>query len=252
MAKKWHQLEKLDHKALKKLQAERERAAKVLQEAQERKRKMIIGSVVLFAIFFIGIFIILMNRRAAEIAYREERAKLLFSEVTKFEGKVQHRNLGVWDELKEKFEFDKEYSFRTSENAFVEVQLQLNNQVKLSKQSEMTVYPPVLAKEENKIEKETVLLKRGELTSAISLDGREILEIECGGVLIEGVSGLFKVIYDQKKDKGEVVVKNGLVAVAKKRGSKKPTKVSGFYKVTFGAGELSSPTQASVIQYDWR
>jgi hypothetical protein len=147
MAKKWHQLEKLDHKALKKLQAERERAAKVLQEAQERKRKMIIGSVVLFAIFFIGIFIILMNRRAAEIAYREERAKLLFSEVTKFEGKVQHRNLGVWDELKEKFEFDKEYSFRTSENAFVEVQLQLNNQVKLSKQSEMTVYPPVLAKE---------------------------------------------------------------------------------------------------------
>jgi len=63
---------------------------------------------------------------------------------------------------------------------------------------------------------------------------------------------LFKVIYDADKNKGEVVVKNGLVEVGKKRGGGRPVKVSGFYKVTFGEGDISTPTQASVIQYDWR
>jgi ferric-dicitrate binding protein FerR (iron transport regulator) len=252
MAKKWHQLEKLDHKALKKLQAERDRAAKEAQEAQDRKRRLIIGGAVLFGLAFIVVFIMIMNRRAAEIARKEERARMLFSKVIDYKGKIQHRNLGAWDILKEKLEFDKEFSFRCAAEASVEVQLQLDNRVKLAPESEMTVYPPTLADRENKIEQEKVELKRGELTAAISLDGRGILEIECSGVLVKGASGLFKVIYDQKKDKGEVVVKNGLVEVKKKRLGKKVTKVSGFYKITFGAGEISPPTQASVIQYDWR
>ncbi|MDD2998646.1 MAG: hypothetical protein PHV05_06250, partial [Candidatus Riflebacteria bacterium] len=123
---------------------------------------------------------------------------------------------------------------------------------KLFSLSEMTVSTPVLVKTENKIEKELVVLKRGELTAAVSLDGRGILVVESADVSVVGASGLFKVIYDEKKDRGEVVVKNGLVEVGKKRGGGKPIKVSGFYKVTFGGGDISTPTQASVIQYDWR
>ncbi|MDN5278730.1 MAG: hypothetical protein PWR01_2695 [Clostridiales bacterium] len=252
MAKKWHQLEKLDHKALKKLQAERERAAKLAQEAQDKKRRMIIGGAVLCGIFFIVIFISIMKSRAAEMARKEERAKMLFSSVVEYNGKVQVRSLGAWDKLAEKMEFDAEHSFRTDPDSSVTIKLQLDNQVKLNADSEMTVYPPTLAKRENKVEKETVKLKRGEITAVVSLDGRGILEIESSGVVVNGSSGLFKVIYDQKKDKGEVVVKNGLVEVSKKRGRGKPVKVSGFYKITFGGGEVSTPTQASVIQYNWR
>jgi ferric-dicitrate binding protein FerR (iron transport regulator) len=252
MAKKWHQLEKLDHKALKKLQADRERAVKQAQEAQDKKRRMIIGGAVLFFFCFLAIFFYMMKSRSAEIARQEERDKMLFSKVVDFTGKIDHRNLGLWEKLKDKFEFDKEYTFRTEKESSVTVKLQLDNQVKLSGESEMTVYPPVLHKKENKIEKEPVKLKRGEITAAVSLDGRGLLEIESAGIVVNGSSGLFKVIYDDRKDKGEVVVKNGLVEVSKKRGGGKPVKVSGFYKVTFSEGNVSTPTQASVIQYDWR
>jgi hypothetical protein len=252
MAKKWHQLEKLDHKALKKLQAERDRAAKQAKEAQERKRRMIIGSAVLFGIIFILIFVSIMRNRAAEIARQEEREKMLFSKVVKHSGQLQWRNLGIWNKFKEEFEFDTRHSFRTEKDSTVTVKLQLDNQVKLAENSEMTILPPELAKKENKIIKEIVELKRGELTAAISLDGRGILHIEVSGISVKGSSGLFKVIYDATEDKGEVVVKNGLVEVSKIRGSSKPQKVSGFYKITFSGSEISDPTQASVIQYDWR
>mgnify|MGYP000889353170 CR=1 FL=1 len=252
MAKQWHQLEKLDHKALKKLQLEREKAQKLAQEAEEKKRRMVIGVIVLAAILVLSIFIMMMRKRSAALAFQEERSKLLFSRVTEFSGKVEHRHIGAWDRLTEKFEFDKEYSFKTSPEGTVTVQMQLENQVKIAGKSEMTIMPPLLAAKENKIEKEPMLLKRGDLTAAISLDGRGILVIEASDVLVTGASGLFKVIYDDEKDRGEVVVKNGLVEVGKKRGGGKPVKVSGFYKVTFGGGEISTPTQASVIQYDWR
>ncbi|PKL49530.1 MAG: hypothetical protein CVV42_05985 [Candidatus Riflebacteria bacterium HGW-Riflebacteria-2] len=252
MSKKWHQLEKLDHKALKKLQAERERAAKQAQEAEENKRKMIIGGAVLFGIVVLMIFARIMHSRSASLARQEERAKMLFSRISDFSGKVEHRNIGTWDRLNDKFEFDKEFTYKTGEESTVTVQMQLDNQVKLFPMSEMTVYPPTLNDTENKIEKEPVLLTRGELTAAISLDGRGVLEIEVADVVVVGASGLFKVIYDVEKGKGEVVVKNGLVEVGKKRGGGRPVKVSGFYKVTFGEGEISTPTQASVIQYDWR
>lgn len=252
MAKKWHQLEKLDHKALKKLQSDRDRAVRLAQEAQDKKRRLIIGGAVLFFFCFVGIFVYLMKSRAAEIARQEERDKMLFSKVADFSGQIECRNLGIWEKLKEKFEFDKEYTFRTTKESSVTIKLQLDNQVKLAAESEMTVYPPKLHKKENKIEKEPVKLKRGEITAAVSLDGRGLLEIESAGIVVTGASGLFKVIYDDRKDKGEVVVKNGLVEVSKKRGGGKPVKVSGFYKVTFGEGNVSTPTQASVIQYDWR
>ncbi len=252
MAKQWHQLEKLDHKALKKLQVEREKAQKLSQDAEEKKRRMIIGVVVLAALVVLSVFIVVMRKRAATLAFQEERNKLLFSRVTDITGKVEHRHIGAWEVLKEKIEFDKEYSFKTAPEGSVTIQMQLENQVKLAGKSEMTVMPPALADKENKVEREPVTLKRGELTAAISLDGRGILVVDSSDVQVTGASGLFKVIYDDEKDKGEVVVKNGLVEVSKKRGGGKPVKVSGFYKVTFGGGEVSPPTQASVIQYDWR
>ena len=67
MSKKWHQLEKLDHKALKKLQAEREKAAKQAQEAEEKKRKMVIGGAVLFALVVLLIFVQIMPDICADI-----------------------------------------------------------------------------------------------------------------------------------------------------------------------------------------
>ena len=252
MSKKWHQLEKLDHKALKKLQGERDKAAKQIQDAEEKKRRMVIGVAVLFGIIVLIGFISIMRSRSAALASQEERAKMLFSRISDFTGKVEHRYVGTWDKLNEKFEFDKEYTFKTAEESTVTIQMQLDNQVKLFPGAEMTVSPPTLAAAENKIEKEPVILRRGELTAAISLDGRGVLEIEVADVVVVGASGLFKVIFDEKKAKGEVVVKNGLVEVGKKRGGGRPVKVSGFYKVTFGEGEISTPTQASVIQYDWR
>lgn len=252
MSKKWHQLEKLDHKALKKLQTEREKAAKAAQEAEDKKRRMIIGGAVLCGLFVLVVFISIMRNRSAALAFQAERAKLLFSRVVDFTGTVDHRYIGAWEKLNGKLEFDKEYSFKTAEESTVTIQLQLENQIKLFPLSELTVNPPVLADKENKIEKEPVALKRGEMTAAISLDGRGLLHIECEDVIVTGSSGLFKVIYDEKKEKGEVVVKNGLVEVSKKRGGGKPVKVSGFYKITFGGGDISTPTQASVIQYDWR
>ncbi len=252
MSKKWHQLEKLDHKALKKLQGEREKAAKAVQEAEEKKRRMIIGAAILCGLVVLVVFISIMRSRSAALAFQAERAKLLFSRVVEFTGKVEHRYIGAWEKLTGKIEFDKEYTFKTAEESSVTIQLQLDNQIKLFQQSELTVNPPILAEKENKIEKEPVVLRRGEMTAAISLDGRGMLEIECADVIVTGSSGLFKVIFDEKKEKGEVVVKNGLVEVGKKRGGGKPVKVSGFYKITFGDGEISTPTQASVIQYDWR
>lgn len=252
MSKKWHQLEKLDHKALKKVQGDREKSAKLAADAAEKKRRMVIGAAVLCGLVVLVVFISMMRSRSATLAFQADRAKLLFSKVTEHSGKVEHRYIGAWEKLTGKMEFDKEYTFKTAEESSVTLQLQLDNQIKLFQQSEITVNVPLLAEKENKIEKEPVILRRGELTAAISLDGRGLLEIECVDIVVVGSSGLFKVIYDEKKEKGEVVVKNGLVEVTKKRGGGKPVKVSGFYKITFGGGEISSPTQASVIQYDWR
>jgi hypothetical protein len=253
MAKKWHQLEKLDHRALKKLQIEREKAVKAQEEAAEKTRKFIIAGAVCFGFFMLFIFMWFIKSRSEKRAFAEAREKLKISKVVKYSGSVKHRHIGLWLKLKKKLEFSKDHSFKTEKKGSVSVQLQLENVLKLSEDSEMTVFTPVISKTENKIEKEKAKLKRGELTVAIALDGRDLLEIETGGIIVSGASGLFKIIYDKKKNKGEVVVKNGLVKVYSKRSKKrKAVKVSGFYKVAFSGGVVKSPTQASVIQYDWR
>lgn len=252
MAKQWHQLERLDHKALKKLQAERERSAKAAAAAEARKKQAIIGGIILAVFVAICALGWVINSKAKAKANQEEREKLLFSNVTEFSGSAEFRKTGLWEALTANIKFKEEHSFRTMEESSLSVQMQFENQVKLYADTEVVVKPPILEAKENKIKQEIVELNRGEITAAVSLDGRDLMCIEVSNIKIIGRSGLFKVIYKDEDDKGEVVVKNGLVEVSPKTGGDKPIKLSGFYKLTFDNGELSSPSQASVIQYDWR
>lgn len=252
MAKQWHQLERLDHKSLKKLQQEREKALQAQKAEAERKRLMIIGGAILAVIAFIAFFIIILRNRAAERAYQEERAKLLFSSVTDVNGKVMGKSLGDWEPISKGFRFNSEYTFRTEKEASLVIELQRKNMLKLMPESELVVKPPTLAEKENKVIQESAILNRGEVTVSIAHDGAKLLEIEVGGILVVGTSGLYKVIYNSSKKSGEVVVKNGLVEAFSRLNTAKRVQFSGFYKVTFQDGQISNPTQASVIQYDWR
>lgn len=250
MAKQWHQLEKLDHKALKKLQAEREKQKLLAQKAEEQKRIMIVGGIILSVVIIIIAFGIMISKRSKELAFKEEREKLYISSVIEKVGNPEFRNAALWEPVKDNMQFSEDCSFRTNESDSVTVQLQLNNLIKALGNTEMIVVKPFLAEKENKVEKEAAELVRGEVTVTIDLDGRDLLEIIAAGVTISGKSGLFKILYNQDKDYGEVVVKNGLVEV--KSQTDEPVKVSGFYKVVFSSRKVQQPVQASVIQYDWR
>jgi len=252
MAKKWHQLERLDHKALKKLQQEREKAAKLAQAAAEKRKIIFIAVAVLVAIVLLVVFGLVLKSQFDAKAVKKAREKLLSAKIIVIKNDVKGRDLGKWEKVKKKFEFSKPYSFRTGKKSSVSVQLQLENILKLSENSEITVDVPELEKKEIKVKKETAELKNGELTVSIALDGRDLLDIKVGRVSVKASSGLFKIIYDSRKGKGEVVVKNGVVSVRPARSKAKGTKVTGFYKILFKGNKISSPTQASVIQYDWR
>lgn len=253
MAKQWNQLERLDHKALKKLQAEREKAAKLEAAALERKKNIIMGAVVLFIIILVGVFIHGLRVKAKNKAFQEEREKLTYSSVTEHDGTVEYRISGDWESLFKDIKFNEPYSFRTSEESFLTVLMQLDNQAKLYGETEVTVNPPEFENATtNKVKKEVIELIRGEITAIVSLEGRGVMSIETSSIRIVGQSGLFKVKYNDEEGTGEVVVKNGLVEVSKKDGSSKPVKITGFYKVTFDGDEISNPSQASIIQYDWR
>ncbi|HEY9068679.1 MAG TPA: hypothetical protein VIV61_00400 [Candidatus Ozemobacteraceae bacterium] len=252
MAKQWHQLEKLDHKSLKKLQLDREKQAQQQKQEADRKRIAIIIGSVLLAIICAVVFLMILRNRSAQKAYQEEREKMYKVAVTDVKGSVQGRSIGDWEKVPPGFSFDDEYTFKVEKDGALAVKLQLENVVKLASMSEMTVMKATLHETENRVVRESVSLSRGELTVAISLDGRDLLEIESGGIVAKGASGLFKVLYNQTKGSGEVVVKNGLVEVYSKKNPSKRVKVSGFYKVVFDLNQLGNPTQASVIQYDWR
>jgi len=252
MAKQWHQLEKLDHRSLKKLQQDRDKAAALLRGEAERKRKLVVAFAVMFAFAVLIVFVVILKQRGAEQAFQEARKKLYISMVSQATGRTFGRALGDWDKVSKGFSFDSEYTLKTEKDGFLVVELQLKNLLKLNANSEMVVFKPELNKKVNLVIKERAKLKRGEVTVAIALDGRDLLEVEAGGMVALGASGLYKILYNRDKDEGEVVVKNGLVEVYSKRNPKARVKVSGFYKVTFTRGTLDRPTQASVIQYDWR
>ncbi len=251
MAKQWHQLERLDHKALKKLQLEREKAAKLAAQQELRQKGIIIGSIILVAFVALIILVITIKNKRDATKREEAREKLLFTNITEFLGTVEYRRKGDWSTLNKNLNFKEDYSFRTSEDSSLSMQMQFDNTIKVYSSSEVLVNPPVLEKNEPKINKQVIELDRGELTAIISIGGRGLIHIKASNVYIVAQSGLFKVLYNDEEDKGEVVVKNGLVEVSEAGSSGKPVKLSGFYKVTFEKGELSSPTQASVIQYDW-
>lgn len=252
MAKQWHQLEKLDHKSLKKLQQERDKQVVAVKQDAERKRIYIIVVCVFLALGMVGALLITIKNRNAKRAFEDARQLLLRATVTEASGDVYFRSVGDWEKLSKGFAFEKEHSFKGNKGGFLAIELQQKNQLKLASGSELVVFPPDLHKEENKVVKETATLRSGEVTAAISLDGREILEVEAAGVVALGASGLFKVLYNNQKGNGEIVVKNGLVEVFTRANPSKRVKVSGFYKVTFLNGKISNPTQASVIQYEWR
>lgn len=252
MAKQWHQLEKLDHKSLKKLQLDREKQALQQKQEADKKRIYIIAASILIALVCGIVFLSILRNRSAEKAYKEEREKMYAVSVAEVKGPVLGRSIGDWEKIAPNFTFDDEFTFKADKGGQMSVKLQLDNVVKLASMSEMTVLKATLHEKENRVVKESVKLTRGELTAAISLDGRDMLEIECGGIVAKGASGLFKVLYNQTKGTGEVVVKNGLVEVYSKKSASRRVKVSGFYKIVFDVNQLGNPTQASVIQYDWR
>ena len=252
MAKQWHQLEKLDHKSLKKLQVERDKAVVNQAKEADRKRIMVIAICVLLAIICGVALVFTIRSRAAKKAFDEAREKLYRVTVADASGDAQVRSIGDWDRAQKGFSFEKEHTFKTNKGAVVAIEMAYKNQVKIASGSEVVIPTPELHPIENKVVKEFATIRNGEVTAAISLDGREVLEIEAAGVVAMGASGLFKVLYNNTKGTGEVVVKNGLVEVFTRSNPTKRIKVSGFYKVTFQNGKVSNPTQASVIQYNWQ
>ncbi len=252
MAKQWHQLERLDHKALKKLQAEREKAAKLAAQKEKQQKMIIIGVLVLiFMAFIVAIGVLITNKKNSD-ELNAAKEKLLYSSVFEYNGKVEYRKTADWVELSSNITFKEDCYFKTHDDSTVTVQLQADNQVKLYKSSEILIKPPIVEEKEARVSKQIVELINGEMTSAISIDGKGLLSIQVSNLTVIGQSGLFKVIYNEEKNSGEIVVKNGLVEVSINDSSDKPTKLSGFYKATFGEGELGKPVQASVIQYDWK
>ena len=238
MAKQWHQLERLDHKALKKLQAEREKAAKLAAAKAKQQQQIIIAAVVVVAIIgFISIIVAIVNKRdATNISLEKE--KKMFSQVVEFSGTPE---------------------FRTTEDSSISIKTQEDNQTKMYPPSkdfpgtELWVKLPELSVKNDKVivDKQIIDMVKGEVTVAVSVAGKEKLRFKVAGLEIIGQPGLFKIRYNDEKDKGEVVVKNGQVDVISPS-SEKPIKITGFYKVTFENGSVSEPSQASIIQYDWR
>ena len=174
------------------------------------------------------------------------------SNVSEYKGNVEFRTNGSWAQLNVNKNFEEDASFKTSENSYVTIQMHNDNQVKVYSSSECSVKYPELDDLKEKVAKQIIKLTNGEITAVSSITGKGLINIEVSDITIVAQSGLFKVIYNEKEDKGEVVVKNGLVEVKENGSTSKPIKLSGFYKVTFEKGRLSSPVQASVILYNWR
>lgn len=182
-----------------------------------------------------------------------KKIKLLStSNVSEYTGSVEFNTNGNWSPLKEKIKFENDTGFKTSEDSSVSIQMYAENLIKLYSSSECFINSPETDDSNEKIKRQIVKLTNGEITVAASIMGRGILHINVSDITIVAQSGLFKVFYNEKEDKGEIVVKNGLIEVKENGSEFRPTKLTGFYKVKFEKGKLNSPEQASVIQYEWR
>ncbi|MBF0410717.1 MAG: hypothetical protein HQM10_25455 [Candidatus Riflebacteria bacterium] len=241
---------------MKKLQLDREKQIAAQKEEADKKRMVIIAASVVTVIALVIVFVFILMKKTAEREYQAARAKLYEHKVSDFGGAAFCRSIGDWEPMKKGMVFNTDYTFKTEKDGFITIALYMQNQVKLGSTSEMVVFKPQLHEKENRVLKERVVVNRGEITVSISMEGRDLLDVEAPGVVSIGASGLYKMIYNDVKRTGEVVVKHGLVEVLNKKGeaggNQKRVKVSGFYKVTFANFEITNPTQASVIQYDWR
>ncbi len=158
-----------------------------------------------------------------------------------YEGNVEYKTAEKWLPLKEKdTDISGELMLKTNEDSTANLQMSFDNIIKM--------YPSTTIKSNSS----SINLIHGEITTAISIIGRKHLEIQVSNVKIIGQSGLFKVLYNQERDLGEIIVKNGLIEVYNTNEKGKPIKLSGFYKIMFEKGILQNPVQASVLQYDWR
>ena len=129
MAKQWHQLERLDHKALKKLQLEREKAAKLAEQQALRNKSIAVGAVILFIIIGAIVLGIVLKKRADARELEAKREECLYSNVAEFLGTVDYRRRGDWTPLTKNLKFKEDYSFKTSEESSLTVQLQKENQI---------------------------------------------------------------------------------------------------------------------------
>lgn len=264
MSKQWHQLEKLDHKSLKKVQQDREKAVKDQQAAGERKKILIYIGAFLFCVVCGVIFLVIVRNKQAEQARTNLRKKMLSSVVQDVKGRVMKRDLGDWEPVKKGLVIEKEMTFKTEADGILIVHLNhggvlageenpnvAGNLLKLHPNSEFVLQTPKLDEITNRVQAEEGRLTKGELTVEISQAGRELLRLIVGPATTRGLMGRYKLIYDNAKTNGEIVVKNGLVEVGKVSGGGKPVNVTGFYKIILKGDKVGNPEQAAVINYNW-
>ena len=235
------------------------------QPSPKNNDKAVFSALIVFLLiaFILGVsivgvsYILFKNvdnqEKYAETKKISKKNKLLgTSNISEYNGNVEFNTNGNWSQLKEKIKFENDTSFKTSANSSITIQMNSDNQIKLYSSSECLINSPEIDDTNETVKRQIVKLTNGEITAAVSIMGRGILNIEVSDINIIALSGLFKVLYNAKEDKGEVVVKNGLVEVKEKGSDLRIIKLSGFYKVPFEKGKLNNPVQVSVIQYDWK
>lgn len=167
-----------------------------------------------------------------------------------FSGPAYYKNKeGDWQEISKDSTLAVPMSFKTGIKGILGLQIANDNCLKLYPETEITILKPETSN--RNIQKQIFKLSYGEVNAKISMDGRSILQAKFGEIEVLFESGLSKLIIDKDLN-GEVVVKNGLIAIQLENNMRKKTKVSGFYKSEFKNNRISPPRQASVIQYDWR
>lgn len=214
--------------------------------------------VVLFLVFLLLLPVIFYCFKSAEKqieesrSFQKERSKLSFSKILTSTGIAYYNSSADWKRVSNDFSFNKEQGFKTEKESFVVLGLPLENEIKVFPNSELVVLATEMDGRKNLVKREKAFLDHGEVTVCIALDGRDVLEIEAGGVVALGKCGLFKVLFNSENKVGEVVVKNGLVELYRKDEPQKRKILSAFNKIVFSNEKCELPQPASIIQYEWK
>ncbi len=171
------------------------------------------------------------------------------SVVSEYSGEVEYRSNDKWSSISNKIRFNEKYNIRTSENSTVTIRFPSDNKIKLYSLSECLINSPELTNPND--EKQLIELKKGEITTTFAQNNKEIIQIQVSDLTITGTSGVFKIIYDAEKKKGEIIVKKGAFDVQPTNSASETIQLTGFYKVTFENGKLDSRCQTSLLNYEW-